>query len=184
MLVLPPVGGDELQVSVGSGTGCLLHALSHPARLAAQVIKRGITEVADVVAINKADGHTKLAAARAAASFRTTLHWHRPRRRSWTPHVLTCSAHTGSGIDQLVEQLEQFRQALSSSGELHALRKEQRQRVAWAAAEEAVLEAFRSNAHVRQLRRLMLGDIASGELQPRAAADLLSLYYFEHTADP
>lgn len=95
MLVVPPVGGDELQV-----------------------IKRGITELADIVVVNKADGELKTAAARAAQSFRGTMHFHRTRRRNWTPVVLTCSALTGFGVDTLHQQLEECHKALWSSGEL------------------------------------------------------------------
>lgn len=56
--------------------------------------------------INKADGASKTAAARAAASFRSTLHFHRQRRRHWAPTVLTASAHTGAGVPRLCEQIE------------------------------------------------------------------------------
>lgn len=83
-----------------------------------QVIKRGITEVADIVAVNKADGPTRAAAAKAAAQFKSTMHFHRSHRRSWVPTVLTCSAHTGTGVEKLRHQLEEFRLALSLSGEL------------------------------------------------------------------
>jgi len=99
VLVLPPVGGDELQS-----------------------IKRGITEVADVVVVNKADGPTRLAAARAAASFRATLHLHRPLKRSWAPKVLAVSAHSGAGLDELAEVLEAYWAAMRASGELEEVR--------------------------------------------------------------
>lgn len=95
LLVLPPVGGDELQS-----------------------IKRGITEVADIVVVNKADGPTRLPAARAAASFRGTMHLRPPRKRSWTPVVLPVSAHTGEGIAQLRESLEEYWEKMRSTGEL------------------------------------------------------------------
>ena len=108
-----------------------------------QVIKRGVTELADIVVINKADGPTKAAAARAAAAFSSTVHFHRARRRAWQPAVLTCSAHSGQGVDRLQATLAEFAVAMSASGELAVQRAQQRQRVAWTAAEEAVLDAFR-----------------------------------------
>ncbi|KAL4452556.1 hypothetical protein ABPG75_008218 [Micractinium tetrahymenae] len=154
MLVLPPVGGDELQV-----------------------IKRGVTELADIVVINKADGPTKAAAARAAAAFKSTLHFHRPRRRSWQPAVLTCSAHTGEGVDQLQGVLGEYALAVAGSGELAQLRRAQRERVAWTAAEEAVLDAFRQDPCVRYLMARLLPDVQSGQLAPRSAAELLAAFH-------
>lgn len=83
-----------------------------------QVIKRGITEMADIVAVNKADGPTRTSAAAAAAAFKSTMHFHRNRRRGWSPTVLTCSAHTGFGVEKLRRQLEEYRLAVALSGEL------------------------------------------------------------------
>lgn len=154
LLVLPPVGGDELQV-----------------------IKRGVTELADIVVINKADGPTKAAAARAAAAFRSTVHFHRRRRRSWQPAVLTCSAHSGEGVDQLQEALGEYALAVGGSGELAELRRAQRERVAWTAAEEAVLDAFRQDPAVRYLMARLLPDVQAGQLAPRAAAELLAAFH-------
>lgn len=83
-----------------------------------KVIKRGITELADLVVVNKADGPTQLAARRAAAAFRGTLHFHRAVRRAWTARVQTASALTGEGVGALVDNLREYRQALLASGEL------------------------------------------------------------------
>ena len=107
----------------------------------------------------------------------------RPQRRSWAPAVLKCSAHTGDGIDRLLDALDDYRQALGASGELLDLRQRQRQRTTWVAAEEAVLQALRSNAHVRQLSKILRPAVASGELLPREAGDLLALCYMSHTVD-
>eukprot|EP00887_Chlorella_sp_A99_P007428 scaffold2.g7428.t1 len=203
VLVLPPLGGDELQAidaavrpqlvrpgrrGAGGGRGrgraaslCGLcpraHVRADPPRPRvhlAQVIKRGITE------INKADGPGKLSAARAAASFKSTLHFHRQRRRHWAPTVLTASAHTGAGIGRLQEQIEEYRAALGMAGELAQLRRQQRQRLAWTAAEEAVLEGLRNSAPVHHLLRMLLPDILDGSLAPRSAGDLLAQVHGEY----
>lgn len=142
-----------------------------------QVIKRGVTELADIVVINKADGPTKAAAARAAAAFKSTVRFHRQRRRSWQPAVLTCSAHTGEGVDRLQETLGEYALALAGSGELAGLRRAQRERVAWTAAEEAVLDAFRQDPCVRYLMARLLPDVQSGQLAPRSAAELLAAFH-------
>lgn len=91
---------------------------SHSPPYPKQVIKRGVTELADIVVINKADGATKPAAARAAAAFKSTVHFHRQRRRSWQPAVLTLSAHTGVGVDKLQATLQEYEAVMAHSGEL------------------------------------------------------------------
>jgi LAO/AO transport system kinase len=147
VLVLPPVGGDELQS-----------------------IKRGITEVADIIVVNKADGQTKLAAARAAASFKATLHLRPPRKRSWFPVVLPVSAHTGDGMDALEETLDEYWQKMCSTGELKELRERQRAKVAWTATQELLLHKFRRDPRVREMYNSLLPDITAGYLGPRNAA--------------
>ncbi|KAH7622145.1 putative Methylmalonic aciduria type A protein, mitochondrial [Nannochloris sp. 'desiccata'] len=154
VLVLPPVGGDELQS-----------------------IKRGITEVADIIVVNKADGQTRSAAGRAAASFKATLHLRPPRKRSWIPVVLPVSAHTGDGMDALEVTLDDYWRKMSGSGELSELRERQRAKVAWTATQELLLEKFRRDPRVKQLYQKLLPDITAGYLGPRNAAVQLVDYF-------
>jgi LAO/AO transport system kinase len=81
VLVVAPGGGDELQG-----------------------IKRGIMEIADLIAVNKADGDLADAAGRAASDLRNALGLLRPKRPGWEVEVLRCSALTGTGIDELWER--------------------------------------------------------------------------------
>lgn len=154
VLVLPPVGGDDLQS-----------------------IKRGITEVADIIVVNKADGQTRLAARRAAASFKATLRLRPRRKRSWIPVVLPVSAHNGDGMDALEETLNDYWNRMSSSGELDELRERQRAKVAWTATQELLLEKFRRHPRVRDLYHKLLPDITAGYLGPRNAAVQLVEYF-------
>ncbi len=147
VLVLPPVGGDELQS-----------------------IKRGITEVADIILVNKADGQTRLAAARAAASFKATLHLRPLRKKSWSPVVLPVSAHTGDGMEALEETLEDYWKRMKRSGDLHKQRAVQRSKVAWTATQELLLDRFRRDPRVKELYQKLLPDITAGYLGSRNAA--------------
>jgi LAO/AO transport system kinase len=157
LLVAPPAGGDEIQV-----------------------IKRGITEIADIIVVNKADGDMIRAAKLAAASFRGTVHFLKPKRKSWTATVTTCSALTHDGIPQLMEILESYRQAMGVSGELGEVRKRQRREVMWTATEEAVLESLRGNRAVEVLARELVGEVESGAIAPRTAAEFLCARYAEY----
>src|SRR5690606_12070176 len=71
-----------------------------------QGIKRGILELADLVAINKADGEQLAAAERARAHYRAALHYLRPLHDEWTPEVCCVSALTGTGVGALWERVE------------------------------------------------------------------------------
>jgi LAO/AO transport system kinase len=142
-----------------------------------QVIKRGVTELADVVVVNKADGAGAAAAARAAAAFRGALQLHRRRHAAWSPAALACSAHTGHNIDKLQQELAHFQSALQRSGELAQLRRAQRARVAWAAAEEAVVESLRQDEAARWLAARLLPAVEEGRLAPRAAAEALASWH-------
>src|SRR5262249_16480033 len=64
-------------------------------------IKKGLVELADMIAINKADGDNLKRANIAAADYRSALHILSPRSEHWQPPVLTYSALTGAGIEEL-----------------------------------------------------------------------------------
>ena len=113
-----------------------------------QGIKKGILEVADLIAINKADGDNVTAARRARREYESALHYVRPTSPSWTPPVVTCSARTGDGLDDLWAQVQAHREALSATGELDAKRREQRVTWMWAMVEEGLMRRFRSHPDV------------------------------------
>ena len=147
VLVLPPVGGDDLQS-----------------------IKRGITEVADIVVVNKADGATKAAAALAAASFRATMHLRPLRKQNWVPVVMPVSAHTGEGIEELRIALDEYWNRMRASGELRALRGKQRRHVAWTAAQDLLLQKMKVDDKVQVAFNELLPDITEGRVGPRMVA--------------
>ncbi len=68
-----------------------------------QGIKRGVMELADLVAVNKADGANVAAAERARAEAQNALHFFPAAESGWTPRAVTCSALTGAGIRELWE---------------------------------------------------------------------------------
>ena len=102
ILLLQPAGGDELQG-----------------------LKRGIIELADLLVVNKADGELTAAAARAAADYRRALQLIMPHSPNWRTPVKLASALTGKGIADVWHSVEQYRAALTASGELAARRAEQ-----------------------------------------------------------
>ncbi|MEM8922555.1 MAG: methylmalonyl Co-A mutase-associated GTPase MeaB [Actinomycetota bacterium] len=102
LLLVAPGGGDDLQG-----------------------IKRGIMELADVVAVNKADGALQAAANHTAADYRHALHMVRPKWPEMPTPVVTCSAITGAKLDELWATVTEVHQRLEIDGHLAELRGEQ-----------------------------------------------------------
>ncbi|MEM7340386.1 MAG: methylmalonyl Co-A mutase-associated GTPase MeaB [Actinomycetota bacterium] len=102
LLLVAPGGGDDLQG-----------------------IKRGIMELADVVAVNKADGELASAARHTAADYRSALHLVRPKWSGSPTPVVPCSALTRDGLDAVWATIDEFHGALAGDGRLAALRADQ-----------------------------------------------------------
>ena len=94
-----------------------------------QGIKKGIIELADIVAINKADGDNVARATAAAAEYAAALHILTAADALWQPPVLTMSGRDNSGLDKLWATIEAHRTRMTATGAFHARR--QRQAVGW-----------------------------------------------------
>jgi LAO/AO transport system kinase len=138
-----------------------------------QGIKRGLLELADVIAVNKADGDQVERANRAAMEYRTALHILAAGNPGWSPVVLTVSARDNAGLDELWIKVEERHAALEASGALHARRAEQG--VAWMREifEQRLLAAFKGGKEVSRRWSEMEKKVRSGEITPTAAAEKL-----------
>ena len=138
-----------------------------------QGIKRGLLELADVIAVNKADGDQVERANRAAMEYRTALHILAAGNPGWSPVVLTVSARDNAGLDELWTKVEERHRALEASGALHARRAEQG--VAWMREifEQRLLAAFKGGKEVSRRWSEMEKKVRSGEITPTAAAEKL-----------
>lgn len=136
-----------------------------------QGIKKGVLELADLIAVNKADGDNITRAEQAAADYRLALHMTTPASPNWTPPVLTCSALTNVGLDELWAQVELHRVKLSESGELVQKRRDQQVRWMWSMLDDRLREDLRSHpAVVASLARVQ-AQVEQGLITPTAAAD-------------
>jgi len=138
-----------------------------------QGIKKGVLELADMIAVNKADGDNTLAAALAARDYQTALHLLTPASVNWTPPVLTCSSRTGDGLDALWAQIELHRRTLTESGEWDERRRAQQLGWMWAMVTDRVLDHLHHHPGVRALVPDTETAVRSGELSPSLAADRL-----------
>lgn len=146
LLIAAPAGGDELQG-----------------------IKRGIMEIADLIAVNKADGELANAANRACADLRGAVHLLRPKRPGWSVAVRTCSALTGVGVPELWDEVLGAHRRLTADGLAHL---RSRQAVAWMWSEvtDSLLDQLRADPAVRARLAELEDDVASGRMAPAQAA--------------
>ncbi|HET9075050.1 MAG TPA: methylmalonyl Co-A mutase-associated GTPase MeaB [Solirubrobacteraceae bacterium] len=150
-LLLAPGGGDELQG-----------------------IKRGVMELADVVAVNKADGDLLKAARRAAGDYRHALRMLPPATPGWTTPVLTYSAREGDGLAELWGAISDHRAHLEHSGQLSARRAEQQRHWLGRLLSETVLARFRAQPGFPEALAAAEAAVAAGDKTvPQAVLELV-----------
>ncbi len=142
-----------------------------------QGIKKGILELADVIAVNKADGAFEVEARKAARELAGAL---RMLRSAEAPPVLTCSARDDVGIDTVWARLVQHQDALSASGELDRRRREQQVRWTWAMVQDRLLTALREHPVVRELAPELERAVLDGTLTPAVAAERILRAFDDH----
>ena len=142
-----------------------------------QGIKRGVMELADLVAVNKADGTNVDAAERARAEAQNALHFFPASGSGWTPRAMTCSALRGAGISELWALVLEYTELTRSSGWLAASRREQQRRWMQEMIDQALRQRFDAHSAVRGQIAALERDVAEGRTTPfRAARTLLEAY--------
>ncbi|MEV5973054.1 methylmalonyl Co-A mutase-associated GTPase MeaB [Streptomyces sp. NPDC051921] len=147
-----------------------------------QGIKKGVLELADVVAINKADGPHATDARAAARELAGALRLMHGREAVWTPPVLSCSARESTGLDEVWERLEQHRSLLDATGRLDARRRDQQVDWAWTMVRDELLGRLHSDPAVRALTPEVERQVRDGELTATLAAERI-LAAFESRQD-
>ena len=138
-----------------------------------QGIKKGVLELADMIAINKADGDNAPAARTAARDYSAALRLTEATSPTWTPSVVTCAGLTGDGLDELWDQVVAHRSALMATGEWEDRRRAQRLAWMWSMVEDRQLTALRTDPGVLDLLGSVEADVRDGRTSPAAAADRL-----------
>ncbi|HEY5961887.1 MAG TPA: methylmalonyl Co-A mutase-associated GTPase MeaB [Polyangiaceae bacterium] len=142
-----------------------------------QGIKRGVLELADLIAVNKCDGDNVLRAELARREYATALHFMRPKHADWTATAKTCSAVTGAGLDDIWAAVESHRDKLTSTGRLQSRRQTQLVRWMWNMIDERLRSRFRQHPGVLALQPGMERALLEGEVTAaRAATSLLEAF--------
>lgn len=143
-----------------------------------QGIKKGILEIADIIAVNKADGDNAGRARSSARDYMAALRLLEPTSPSWNPTVMTCAGLTGLGVPELWQQLQLHRKKLSDAGEFEAKRQGQRVRWMWDAFRDELLERALAHDSVANLRERVEAAVLDGSEPPgRAASRMLDAFF-------
>ncbi|MBN9733949.1 putative periplasmic protein kinase ArgK [Pseudonocardia sp. Ae168_Ps1] len=140
---------------------------------ALQGIKKGILELADVVAVNKADGKHEQDARAAARELAGALHMMTPASAHWRTPVLSCSAHTGMGLDTVWEKVGEHREALDKAGELATRRADQQVDWMWQMVRDRLMDRVVHDPELKQRLPELTADVRTGGLTPTLAAQTI-----------
>jgi LAO/AO transport system kinase len=170
VILVETVGIGQSETAVADVTDFFLALMLPGAGDELQGIKKGLVELADMIAINKADGDNLKRAQRAAADYRGALHILTPRSEHWHPPVETYSALTGDGIAKLWQKILDHRNAMIASGDFAARRREQQVKWMWSMLEQRMLARLRADASTRARVKKIESEVANGRLTPSVAA--------------
>ena len=177
VIMVGTVGVGQSEVAVASMVDCFL--LLALARTGDQLqgIKRGILELADVVAVNKADGPHAIEAQKAARELAGALRLAQPPSADWTVPVLTCSGLTGEGVDEVWAAIKARREVLVETGAFQDKRAEQQVAAAWAIVADRLIGQLRTDPNVKIQAEGLEARLRAGTMSPsRAATTLLKAY--------
>jgi len=174
VILVETVGIGQSETAVCDMTDFFLALMLPGAGDELQGIKKGLVELADMIAINKADGDNIKRANIAAADYRGALHILSPRSEHWHPPVLTYSALTGAGIAELWQKILDHRIAMTASGDFAARRRQQQVKWMWAMLEGRMMERLRSDPAIRAQVKKIEAEVADGRTAPALAADTIA----------
>ena len=171
VVLVETVGVGQSETAVADMTDFFLLLTIAGAGDELQGLKKGVVELADMIAVNKADGDNRSRATAAAAEYRAALHILNPRSPDWAPPVVTYSALTGDGIADLWRRILEHREKLTASGELAQRRREQQVKWMWTMLDDRLFTRLKSDPALRARLPALEAAVAEGQLSPALAVD-------------
>jgi len=177
VVLVETVGIGQSETAVADMTDFFLVLMLPGAGDELQGLKKGVIEIADMLAVNKADGDNVVRAKAAAAEYRAAFHILRPRSENWTPPVVTYSALTGDGIATLWSEILRHRERMTAAGEFQSRRREQQVKWMWAMLEERMFARLRADPAIKAKLKHTEGAVAEGRISPALAADQIAALF-------
>jgi LAO/AO transport system kinase len=169
VVLIETVGVGQSETVVADMTDCFMVLMLPGAGDELQGIKRGLLELADVIAVNKADGPTRTGAELAADQYRQALQCLAGRHDD-PPAVLTCSALEAQGVDTVWDALEHRHAWLAATSRLAERRHRQDLRWLWALVEDHLRQAVHTHPAVRAVQGNLEREVLAGTTPAATAA--------------
>ncbi len=170
IVIVETVGVGQSEISVAGMVDFFLVLMLSGAGDELQGIKKGVVELADAIAVNKADGDNIERAKASGRMYETALHLLQPATPTWNPKVLTCSAKEATGIQEIWNTILEYRRKMSLTGEFEEKRRRQALDWMWALIEEGLRERFRGCPEIREMLPKISRSVEKGDKAPTEAA--------------
>jgi LAO/AO transport system kinase len=174
VILVETVGVGQSETAVADLTDVFLLLALPGAGDELQGIKKGVIELADIIAVNKADGEGATRAKAAAAELQAALHILAPASRVWSTPVVTVSGLTGEGLAELWRLAREHQARHEAAGLFGARRRAQDVRWMWAMVQERLSQKLRTDPALRARAPAIEAAVAAGERTPGEAADELA----------
>lgn len=180
IIIVETVGVGQSEIAAHSMVDFFLLLQLSNAGDELQGIKRGIMEMADMIAINKSEGANRSKAELAASQYRNALHLFPPKKSQWIPPVILCSAYTKEGLETLWENISNYVELTKRNGYFQANRDAQNIRILKETVEEKLLELFYGDEKIAHAYNLFKENVHQHRISAYIAAqDLIELYVRE-----
>ncbi|WP_017577909.1 methylmalonyl Co-A mutase-associated GTPase MeaB [Nocardiopsis kunsanensis] len=184
VVLVETVGVGQSEITVADMVDCFVFLTLARTGDQLQGIKKGVLELVDVVAVNKADGPHAADARKAARELSRALRMLQPLHPDWRPPVLTCSGLTGDGLDRVWSSVGEHRDVLSASGELDRRRSSQRVSWMWDQVRDQLMDGFLRDPEVDALVPGAEEEVRSGETTATLAARRLLRAFTQRDGSP
>lgn len=173
VILVETVGVGQSEIAVHSMVDFFLLLKLSGAGDELQGIKRGIMEMADAIAINKADGNNLEHAKLAVTEFSRALHLYPPKANGWTPKVMKCSAMEKTGIEEIWDMVQQFVEHNKENGFFEKNRQQQNKNWFLQTVDEQIKQFFHQKETFKIEQAQLLIEIEEHKISPFYAAKLL-----------
>ncbi len=176
VILIETVGVGQSETSVASMVDFFLVLMIAGAGDELQGIKKGVLELADGIAINKADGDNLNAVEKTKADLEMAMHIIRPESSTWSTPVLTCSSVIDGGTQPVWETILDHHEKFISTGEFSQRRKTQTLEWMWTLVEEGLKKRFKNNKKINRKIPNISRQVENEKMSPTAAAEELLSY--------
>jgi len=171
VILVETVGVGQSETTVAGMVDFFLVLMLPGAGDELQGIKKGVLEIADMIAVNKSDGDNATRARQAASEYRAALNIMAAKSAAWTPPVVLISGLANQGLDTMWEQVETHRTRLTATGEFAERRRVQQVSWMWSMLEERVMQALRHNPNVADRLHALESGVRDGTVSASLAVD-------------